>query len=192
MPARPKRRALYLAAALGCTAIGGVALALVTVLLFGTIIVRVADPVTAFNPGIDHTFTIPSTDNGYVISMWVDTMAPNPRDFSLTLTTVDGTPVASTERTGRDTYITMFGNHQRMIVDFDPLPEHTTYIVRAEADPNERFIINRKPRDVDRRVRRWANPARLAAIATLMLGLGLLTAFFVTSPDTMSDISDQR
>ena len=156
---------------------------------FGIGITRLTAPVTEFNPGLDHTFTIPTAERDYMIGVVVQDIGDDPPDHTLTITTPEGDESDLRERKG---YHTVFGRDQRMLANFTPPAGQTVFVARGEAGPNDRFVVGMSPEDVMGRVQKWAQPAGIAAFVILALGRGLLMAFFVTSPDTLSEISDQR
>lgn len=183
-PAR--RRGLLLGLGLALFVLGGLALAGVALAGVGRLLMRLGDPITEFNANLDHAFDIPDDPaREFVIGIVVDRVGDTPADHTLTLTTPEGQPVPTTETTG---YHTIFGRDQALLVAFTAEPSATRLIVRAEAGPNEHFVIGREPRAEVRRIQRWAYPAGFACIAVTVTGLALLMGFFVTSSDPDSDM----
>lgn len=189
MPARSKRRVLHLVFSLACIVVGSLGFLGVIGTAVGIGISRLTAPVTEFNPGLDHTFTIPDADRDSVIGVVVEELGDDSPETTLTVTTEAGEPVELRERKG---YHTVFGRDQRMLANFTPPAGQTVFIARGESGPNERFVVGMSPEDVMGRVQKWAQPAGIAAIVILALGLGLLMAFFVTAPDTLSDVPDPQ
>lgn len=178
-PPRP-RRWRFLVLAVPLLVIGAASLAAVIVVALGVGIARSAEPITEFNPALDHTFRVPDADRRYVLSAIVPRPTTPPPEASFTFTTAEGEPVQTTPRSG---YATVFGRSQRAIFTFDTPPGVQEFIIRAEADPASRFIVNRDPNAIGDDIEKWAVPGLVLSGVCSLAGLLALLAFFVATPE---------
>ena len=175
-----RRRGLLLGLGIAAIAIGAIALASVALVGVGLLLNRLGDPITEFNANLDHTFTLPNDNRSYVIGAVVDSMGDPAPDHTLRLTTPEGAEVALTPARG---YHTLFGRDQRLLANFTPEPGTSTLTVRADAGPNEHFVVGREPEAELHRIQSWAYPSGAAALICIVAGLGMLMAFFATTTD---------